>query len=112
MKTENKWQVHETNSMFQLINPEKEVVAEYFYLNGTLREQDKLQVQYHEIAAKLNSYDELVEVLYKLINVAEQTTKDLVGFDGAPALDNAIDNARAALIEAEINEKPASRFRI
>lgn len=55
------------------------------------------------IAELTKQRDELMEALRRLAEVATKETADIIGFDGADALDEAIDNAQAVLQSIEYN---------
>ena len=57
-----------------------------------------------EANAKLiASAPDMLETLKLLAKIAANTTKNLIGFDGAEMLDKAIDHAKAAIAKAEGN---------
>lgn len=51
----------------------------------------------NEIVKRYNNFDAMYSALKDLIEVATNTTANLVGFDGADELDNSIDKAKAII---------------
>lgn len=56
------------------------------------------------LVSRYNAHSALVDKARELANVAQDTTKDIIGFAGAERLDRAIDDIRALLSQLEANQ--------
>lgn len=83
------------------------VIAEVYGQNhGQWRDspddgESEFQANAEHIVKCVNSHDALVDKARELANVAQDTTKDIIGFAGAERLDRAIDDIRALLSQLE-----------
>lgn len=65
--------------------------------NGNTEAEPIATVYEESDAALIAAAPDLLALVRKLCDVAEETTKDIIAFDGAHSLDSAIDAARALL---------------